>query len=151
MAVSTGLAMAVSTAVSIAGQLQQGRAQRKAAEAEAAQMEKIAAQQQDVALQEAERIRSQADKVRGAARAQMAANGIDVNSGTALTIEEEIETESEKDAFNVLLTGKRQAESSRFSASQARARGKGAVTSSMLGSISTGIEGWKGVKKAGGI
>lgn len=146
MAVSTGTMMALSSAISIAGQLAQGRAQKSAGDAEASMIERQDAQQRDQAQQEAHRIRRSARKVSGAARAAMAASGIDVNRGTALTIEDEITHESEKDAFNVLLTGKRRSDAADFAADQARARGSNAQTASVLGSVSTGLQGWKGIK-----
>jgi hypothetical protein len=148
MGVTTGTMMAISTGLSVVGSLAKGVADRRAADVEARQSEHLAAQQQDQALQEAERIRRAGKRTQGAARAQLAASGIRVDDGTALVIDEEIGGESEKDAFNTLLTGKRQADASRASASMARARGRNAMTSSVLGSISTGVQGWKGVKAA---
>lgn len=148
MAVTTGTMMAISAGMSAAGQLAQGAAQRKAAGVDAAQLDRIAGQQEDQALQEASRIRKSGRRTQGAARAQLAASGIAVESASAALIEEEIGAESEKDAANVLLTGRRQADASRFSAGQARSRGKNAMTASVLGSVTTGLQGWKGVKQA---
>ena len=138
--------MALSTGVSVVGQLQQGQAAKAAANAEARNAENLAAQTRDAAMQEAKRIRLAGDRTRGAARAQLAASGIDVNSGTAVTIEDDIGTNSELDAYNTLLTGDRKATSLQDSAAISRARGKNAVTSSMLGSVSTGLQGWKAVR-----
>jgi len=138
--------MALSTGVSVVGQLQQGQAAKAAANAEARNAENLAAQTRDAAMQEAKRIRLAGDRTRGAARAQLAASGIDVNSGTAVTIEDDIGTSSELDAYNTLLTGDRKATSLQDSAAISRARGKNAVTSSMLGSVSTGLQGWKAVR-----
>jgi len=45
-----------------------------------------------------------------------------------------------------MLTGDRKATSLQDSAAISRARGKNAVTSSMLGSVSTGLQGWKAVR-----
>jgi Tfp pilus assembly protein PilN len=148
MAIASGTMLAIMAGISIVGQLQQGRAARQAADAEARMLENQAAQQRDQAEQEAERIRSSADKARGAARAQLAASGVNVNQGTALTIEDEIGQESERDAYMTLLTGDRQARGSTFAASQAKARGRNAQTASVLGAISTGAQAWKGVKSS---
>jgi hypothetical protein len=139
--------MAISTGVSVVGQLQQGQAQRKAANAEARQQEIAAAQERDAAMVEAARIRKAGDRASGAARAQLAASGIDVGSGTALVIDEDITRESNTDAEYTLLTGSRRAGALNYSASQSRARGRNAVTSSVLGSVSTGLQGWKAVKQ----
>jgi hypothetical protein len=149
MCISAGMMMAISTGVSVVGQLAQGQAAKAAANAEARNAENLAAQTRDAAMQEAKRIRTAGDKTRGAARAALAGSGIDVNSGSAITIEDEIATGSEMDAYNTLLTGQRKATSLTDSAAIARARGKNAVTSSLLGSVSTGLSGWKGVREAG--
>lgn len=140
--------MAISTGVSIAGQLQQGRAARAAADAEARAAENLAAQTRDAAQQEAKRIRLAGDRTRGAARAAMAASGIDVNSGTAVTIEDDIATSSEMDAYMTLLTGERKSTSLQDSAAISRSRGANAMTASLLGSVTTGLQGWKGVRDA---
>jgi hypothetical protein len=150
MAVSTGMMMAMSAAVSVVGQLAQGRAQKAAANAEAAQMQNLALQQQDQAEQEAERIRKAGRRAQGQARAQLAASGVRVDEGSAVLIDEDIARESENDAQMTLLTGKRQARSSRFAADQARAAGSNAMTGSVLGAVSTGLQGWKGIKPSGG-
>jgi hypothetical protein len=150
MCISAGMMMALSTGVSIVGQLQQGQAAKAAANAQARADELQAAQQRDAAMQEADRIRKAGEKTKGAARAQMAANGIDVNSGTAITIEDDIGQGAESDAQMTLLTGNRRGAALDFSASQERARGRNAVTGSVLGSISTGLTGWKGVRAAAG-
>lgn len=143
--------MAISTGVSVVGQLQQGMAAKRAADAEARAAENLAAQHRDAAQQEAKRIREAGDKTRGAARAAMAASGIDVNSGSAVTIEDDILQGSEMDAYMTLLTGDRKATSLHDSASIARARGSSAMMGSALGAVSTGLQGWKGVRDAGGL
>lgn len=147
MCISAGMMMALSTGVSIAGQLQQGQAARAAANAEARQQELAAAQERDAAMAEAKRIRNAGAKASGAARAQLAASGIDVGSGTAVVIDEEITRESETDAEYTLLTGQRRSGALEYSAAQSRSRGRNAVTASVLGSVSTGLQGWKAVKQ----
>ena len=146
MCISAGMMMALSTGVSVVGQLAQGQAAKQAANAEARNAENLAAQTRDAAQQEAARIRKAGDRTRGAARAQLAASGIDVNSGTAVTIDGDIATGSELDAYNTLLTGDRKSTSLTDSAAISRARGKNAVSSSILGSVSTGLQGWKAVR-----
>lgn len=138
--------MALSTGVSIAGQLAQGQAQKRANNEQARQDELRAAQELDASKAEAMRIRKAGDKTAGAARAQMAANGIAVGSGTAVTIEDDIYQNSELDAYNTLLTGKRGAGALQYSAAQSRARGSNAMTSSLFGRVTTGLQGWKGVR-----
>jgi hypothetical protein len=147
MAVTTGTMMALSAGISMAGQMAQGRAARKAGEIQAQADERIAAQQQDQALQEADRIHRQGRRVQGAARAQYAASGVDVSQGAPVATEGQIGADSERDARMTLLTGQRQADSTRFAAGQARARGANAQSASTLGAITTGLQGWKGVKQ----
>lgn len=146
MCLSAQTMMAVSTGVNIAGQLAQGRAQRQAANAQARAEEMQAAQQLQAARDEALRIRKTGQRAAGAARAALAGAGIDVNSGTALTIEDDITTGAESDAFNTLLTGERRSTALRNSAAMSRASGRQAMFSSVLGSATTGLQGWKGIK-----
>ena len=146
MCISAGMMMAISTGVSVVGQLQQGQAARAAANAEARQQEIAAAQERDAAMVEAARIRKAGERTAGAARAQLAASGIDVGSGTAVVIDEDITRGAYTDAEYTLLTGNRRGRAMDYSAAQSRARGKSAVTSSMLGSVTTGLQGWKAVK-----
>lgn len=146
MCLSAPTMMAVSTGVSIAGQLAQGLAARKAANAQAKAEELQAAQTLQAAQDEALRIRKAGERATGAARAQLAASGIDVNSGSALTIEDDITGNVESDAYNVLLTGDRRSTALRNSAAMSRAAGRQAMFSSVLGSVTTGLQGWKGIK-----
>ena len=69
MCISAGMMMALSTGVSVVGQLAQGQAAKQAANAEARNAENLAAQTRDAAQQEAARIRKAGDRTRGAARA----------------------------------------------------------------------------------
>lgn len=146
MCLSAQTMMAVSTGVSIAGQLAQGRAQRQAANAQARAEELQAQQQLQAAQDEALRIRKAGQRATGAARAALAGAGIDVNSGTALTIEDDITASAESDAYNTLLTGERRSTALRNSAAMSRAAGRNAMFSSVLGSVTTGLQGWKGIK-----
>ena len=145
MAVTTGTMLAISAGVSAAGALAQGVAAKRAGDAQAARDEMAARQQQDAAGAEADRIRRAGERAKGAARAQLAASGIQVDTGSALLIDEDIGRRVEDDAFNTLLTGSRQAGAYRLSAAQSRASGRNALTASALGAVSTGIQGWKGV------
>jgi hypothetical protein len=146
MAVTTGTMMAISAGISMVGSLAQGVAARRAAAVEGAQMDNLAAEQRDAAEQEAERIRKAGKRQAGAARAQLAASGVVVDKGSAVLIDQEILGESERDAQMTLLTGKRQSRASSFAADQARAGGRNAMTGSVLGAVSTGLQGWKGIK-----
>lgn len=138
--------MALSAGVSVAGQLAQGQAQRRAANADAQAQELAAAQERDAAMVEAARIRKAGERTAGTARAQLAASGIDVGSGTAVVIDQNITQDANTDAEYTLLTGERRGRAYDASAAQSRARGKNAVAGSVLGSVTTGLQGWKAVK-----
>lgn len=146
MAVTTGMMLALSAGMSVMGQIQQGAAQKRAAN-EQAQRDEIQAERESVAAtQEAKRIRAAGDRTAGAARAQLAASGIDVGSGSAININEDITGNAESDAMNTLLTGSRRAESLRFTAQQTRTAGANAQKASIISAASTGLQGWAGVK-----
>lgn len=147
MCVSPATLMSISTGVNIAGQLARGVAESQAASADARAAELAAAQERDSAMAEAARIRKAGARASGAARAQLAASGIDVSAGTALLIDDEITTGAETDAEYTLLTGQRRARAYDNAAAQARARGRNAIGSSVLGSVSSGLQGWKAVKE----
>jgi hypothetical protein len=164
MAVTTGMMLALSTGMSVIGQIQQGRANKQALEQTArnneqqAAIDQIQAQRETVAAtEEAKRIRKAGDRQAAAARAQLAASGIAVGEGSAININEDITGGAESDAMNTLLTGERRAESYRTSAGQrigaassARAAGSNAMTSSILGAGATALQGWRGVGGSGG-
>jgi len=139
--------MAISSGVNIAGQLAKGMAESSASSADARAQEVAAAQERDSAMVEAARIRKAGARASGAARAQLAASGVDVGSGTALLIDGDITTSAATDAEYTLLTGERRARAYQDGASQSRARGRNAMASSVLGATSAGLQGWKAVKE----
>jgi hypothetical protein len=163
MAVTTGTMMAISTGLSVVGQLQQGQAQQQASAEQGARLDEqaridaIQAQRETVAAaEEAKRIRKAGDKQAAASRAQLAASGIAVGSGSAININEDIIGGSESDAMNTLLTGERRSESYSYSSGQntrsaasARRAGDNAMTSSLLAAGSTSLKGWRGVGGGG--
>lgn len=163
MAVTTGMMLALSTGLSVVGQIQQGKAQNAAAQQTAAlqdqqaAIDKVQAERETVAaMEEAKRIRKAGQRQASAAAAQLAASGIMVDSGSAININEDISGGAESDAMNTLLTGKRRSESYKFSsdqnttmANQTRAAGSQAQKSSILSAAATGAQGlmsWRGVK-----
>lgn len=153
MCISAAAMMAISTGVSVLGQLHEGQARKQAADAQALENDIAAAQEREAAKQEASRIRAAGDRQAGAARAALAGSGIVVDQGSAVNINEDIYRGAESDAFNTLLTGERRAGAYNRQASMERAKGENAVTASILGSATSmataGKEyaGWKGAKK----
>lgn len=148
MCISAAMMMAISAGVTVMGTIAQGQAQKRAADAQAREYENQAAAAQVAATEEAKRIRKAGERTAGAARAALAASGIVVDEGTGVNINEDIYRNSEQDAFNTLLTGKNRAGSMQRSAAQSRASGKNAVTASLLGAASTGLNAYAGWKNA---
>lgn len=151
MCISAMTVMAISAGLSVAGQLQQGQAAKQAKDAQAHEYDIQAEQAKVEAEQEAKRIRAAGEKTAGAARAALAGSGINVDSGSAVNINEDIYRNSESDAHSVLLTGSNRASSYGRSASQARSAGKDAESASLLSAATTAgnaYAGWKSAQPA---
>ena len=147
MCISAAAALAISTGVSVLGQVYQGQVTKQANDAKAQELNVAAEQSKVSAAEEAKRIRKAGEKTAGAARAALAGAGITVDQGSAVNINEDIYRNSESDALNTLLTGSNQATSYNRQAGMARAAGNDAVGSSILGSLTTAgssYAGWKG-------
>jgi hypothetical protein len=148
MCISAAMMMAISTGISVAGQVAQGQAKKEAGDAQAREFQIAADQNAVAAQQEAARIRKAGEKTAGAARAALAGAGIVVDQGSAVNINEDIYRNSETDAYNTLLTGERQSGSLMRKASQSSAEGNNSLTASLLSSGVTGAEGYAGWKRA---
>lgn len=137
--------------------VQQGKEAQDYNEYLAKQSEADARTAQSAAEVEAMRIRKQRDKVRADAIATIAQSGVDVNSDTALRIDEQITRDSEEDAFLTLAGGVdrvnrlgAEAEGYRISGKQARTAGYVKAGTSLLGAASNNGRGWKRAGTAGG-
>lgn len=158
MAVATTTAIMIGLmAAGTAATLYSTDTQAKQAEAnfkfQAAQDEADAKAMAGEAEVEAMRIRKAAKAQRSQATAAAAASGIDVNSPTALRIDEEIVKNSEEDAALTILGGRdraarmgQQAHADRNAASLARQTGRQQQTATLLsaaGSMTNYGQGWK--------
>lgn len=137
------------------GAVHQAQTQANYQEYQADQAEADARAEAGMAKVEAERIRKAAKKQRSEAIAAMAASGMDVNSSTALKIDEQITRDSEEDAALVMFgaddrSRRLQAEAGgyRNMASNTRNSGYVAATSSLLRAGTNSGRGWK--RPAGG-
>lgn len=151
--------MAAGTATTLYGvdtQAKQGEANAKF---QAAQAEADARVETDAAKIEAQRIRDAAKKQRSQAIAAAAASGVDVNSPTALRINEDITRNAEEDAVLTILGGRdsaarmgQQAQASRIAGSNARTAGRVQQASTLLSAASSAYNGgnWKRSSNAGG-
>ena len=147
----------LAAAVSAAGTVMQGMAANNAAKAQAAAAEQNAriseAQAHDAIErggEEETRLRRQMAQMRGNARAQAAASGIDADSGSLLDVRNASISEGERDAAAIRYNAARerwgyqmQAGNYRNEASAARAAGRNALFSSIIGAGTTlGTAAW---------
>lgn len=93
------------------------------------------------ARQKAAAIRRLARQTVGAARAQYAANGVDVNSGSPTIVQKDITYNSELDALNAIASGNATAKSLRKS-------GSAAQSASILGAAGTGLSAYGAILAA---
>ena len=87
---------------------------------------------------EAERIRKEKEKAQSRARAAAADNGIDVNEGTAVVINDQIEQDANYDANMAEITGYN---SSQRLKAEASVHGKNAQTAIVSGALNTASSG----------
>lgn len=93
---------------------------------------------------EAERIRKQKDKVQSAARAQAAENGLSVNEGTAVTINDKIEQDAQYDAAMSEISGFNSSQRLKAEASIYKSNANTALAVGALNTVSAGASGPKG-------
>lgn len=123
----------------------------------AAQSDADARAERGAAQVEAERIRKAGKKQRSEAIAAMAASGVDVNSDTALKIDQEIARGAEEDAFLTIAGGADRSARLGAEAAGARMAGKNAQTAgyvsaagSLLQAGTNSGRGWKRTNSKGG-
>jgi len=139
--VATGVAIA-SAAYAGYSQHQNSKYQAKQAEADA---QAVAAQ----GRLEAERIRRDKTKAQSASRAAAAENGLDVNEGTAVVINDQIEKDGLYDANIAEITGHNSSQRLKSEASVHRKNAQTALIGGAIGSASSGasmygsLGGWK--------
>ena len=91
---------------------------------------------------EAERIRKEKEKTQSAARAALAQNGLDVNEGTALVINDEIEQAANYDANMAEVTGYNSSQRLKAQASQFKNNANTAAATGVLNAVSAGADGY---------
>ena len=133
-------ATVASTAISAYSSYQNNKAAGKQAEADA-----DAARAQGRV--EAERIRKEKQKVQSAARAAAAENGLAVNEGTSIVINDRIEQDANYDANMAEITG---FNSSQRLKAEASAYRKNANTAAVTGALNTVAAGASGYNKSKG-
>lgn len=128
----------------------QGQTQKNYNNYLAAQAEADARAEQSAARVEAERIRKAGKQQKSEAIAALAASGVDVTSGTALKIDQEIGRASSEDAFLTLAGGRdraarlnAEAQGSRMAGSRAQTAGYLNATNTLLVAGTNSGKGWK--------
>lgn len=142
--------MLAGTTVSVAGQLQQGRAAKRAADADAARMDYQALIEQDNALATAQQIRREGVRERGQTLGAIAASGVEVGQGSALDAEREVMTDAETDAYLAILNGERAAQGLRSDAQSTRRAGRDARRAANVAAVGTLLSaGAQGMRASG--
>lgn len=95
---------------------------------------------------EAERILKQKDKQQSAARAAAASNGLDVNEGTAIKINDEIENAGQYDAEVAKQTGYNASQRLEAQASQYGANATTSLASGIINTTAVGAKGYSSYK-----
>jgi hypothetical protein len=126
---------------SAASQITGGRNAEKAGRYNAAQLMQDAQDEREASVLRAMKTRREGKRVRGQARADLAASGVSVDSGTPLDIDEEIAFTSEEDAAQQLLFGEKRARGMEVEARGLRMAGANAARQggiNALGSVLAG-------------
>lgn len=97
---------------------------------------------------EAERIRKQKNRVQSAARAQAAENGLSVNEGTTVTINDKIEQDAQYDAAMAEISGYNTSQRLRAEASIYKSNANTAAATGMLDTVAVGAKGYSNHAKA---
>ena len=135
-AVAAAAAAAVSAAITGVSEYNQskGAAEQANADAEA---------QKARGRLEAERIRKEKEKAQSAARAALAQNGLDVNEGTSLVINDSIEQAANYDANMAEITGYNSSQRLKAEASVHKNNANTAVAVGAANAVSSAAGGWK--------
>lgn len=118
-------------------QVQGGNAARAGANVQGDQLDYQARIEQENALKMAAIIRRAGQRQMGQARGALAASGVKVDEGSALDIQQQIQHDSEGDAFQALLEGSRKARGLQVDAASVRAGGRLAQAAANVNAFGT--------------
>lgn len=138
----------VATVAAVAGAAISGYSSYQNNKAAGEQAEADADAQKARGRLEAERIRKEKEKTQSAARAALAQNGLDVNEGTALVINDEIEQAANYDANMAEITGYNSSQRLKAQASQFKNNANTAAATGVLNTVSAGAGGYTNAVKA---
>lgn len=137
MGIETGVLLAISAAVSVAGTVMAGQAQKEQANAQAQQALNEGAYQADAYKQQADKIRRAGKAQVGETNAALAASGVKLGEGTPLELKKTIIQRSEEDAMTAILNGGRTSSAATEQASIYGKAGDAAVTGSYFKAAGT--------------
>ena len=92
---------------------------------------------------EAERIRKDKEKAQSSARAALAESGLDVNEGTSVVINDQIERDGNYDAAMAEITGQNTSNRLKAEASGYRSNANTALAVGAFNTVAAGAKGWK--------
>lgn len=124
-------------------QVLQGSKEQEAADEYAQVLGVRGDEEQGIARVRARKTREAGEEVAGAARADYAKAGVNVEAGSAGDVQDMIRRQAEEDALNEILYGRRKARALGEEARLVRAGGKAAMTSSVLSAGGMVARGWR--------
>jgi hypothetical protein len=142
------VALAVGTAVTAYGQYQQGQAQERAANYNAAVQERNAQIAKQNAEYDAERQSSKLRRAIGSQRAAVMASGIQME-GTALDLQADTVQQGEMDRLAILYGGEISSQNSKSEAELSRMQGKAAAQAGTTAAFGTVLGGFGNVGVSG--
>lgn len=92
---------------------------------------------------EAERIRKDKEKAQSSARAALAESGLDVNEGTSVVINDQIERDGNYDSAMAEITGQNTSNRLKAEASGYRSNANTALAVGAFNAVAAGAKGWK--------
>lgn len=134
---ATAWVMMAAAAVSATATLYSADSQSKTADANAELQRREGNQVKDAAVAQAEKIRKAGRAAAGQAKAALAASGVSIGEGTPVRINEEINRDSESDAYSTLLTGSRRQQAANDQAGMLENEGNTAKTAGYMNAGAT--------------
>ena len=141
--------MWASTALAVAGTAYSAYSARQSSKAQSKQSEQNAKNAESQGKVEAERIKELGKKQASAAQVQMAANGLDLNADNTVvdTIEDDISTNSSKDAWTTFFNAKNQSAQYQTDAKNQNLQAHNATVSGALNVGSTALSAYGNAPK----
>lgn len=137
MCTGVEIALIASAVVGAGSAIYSGQVQKETAEVNAELQRREGESAKDAAMAQAEKIRKAGAAQAAQANAALAASGVAIGEGTPLRINENIYQNAEDDAYNTLLTGKRQQQTANDQAGLTQYQGNAAQTAGVLNAAST--------------